>query len=542
MELPTGKVVFLTTDIAGSTRHWEEHPEVMTPALIRHNQLAEEVLARHNGFLLSHRGAGDSLFMVFSSPIDALRATVALQIAYEQEPWIGGISLRVRMGLHYGEVHLVDGNYYGQMVNFTIRIASLGHPGQILLSEPMFQALENTELSPITLRNLGTYQQTEGHGLGRVYQASHPDLPVYFPRLRFVHPPPNNIPNRAARFIGRESIIGQVRDAFQTSRLLTITGGAGVGKTRIALEVAKQMVEAEGEGIWYIDFEQRGALGKVIARAVGAHIEENDRHEENILQHISSQNLFLVWDHVERLEGEEIPWIESILSVAPQVRILVCKSTPLGLESEATFELPSLQLPTLNEAPESLTQNEAVALFMDCISATLPYLALTEQHLQNIAVLCQRLQGIPLAIELMGVRFRENNSTDIATENLDSGTQIPLREQDALLAGLVAWSTSLLTASERLLLFRLSVFEGIWTSQLAEKVCADEEIELWEILDLIYTLDSLALLTYEEHDGESYYRMHSTIRAFALEQLKESGQLPHFQSRYITARNEEVFA
>lgn len=536
MELPSGKVIFLTTDIEGSTRHWEEHPEVMTPALIRHNQLAEEVLSRHEGYLLSNRGAGDSLFMVFTSPVQALCATVELQIAYEREPWIGGISLRVRMGLHSGEVSLIDGNYYGQMVNFTIRITSLGHAGQVVLSEAMYEALQGHEYAPITLRNLGSYQQREGHDLGRIYQAVHPDFPAYFPRLRFVKPPSNNLPVRSSRFFGREPQIDYLAIALERVRLLTITGCAGIGKTRVALQVAQRMMQGEGEGIWYVDFAQPGTAEEIIAKTMGVALEGEGSLLERSLDALAPQNLLLIWDHGEEIAERNSTLVEAILSKAPQVRILACEHESLGIPGEELFALGPFELPSTTEMPtiEALTQNEAVALFVDCASTTVPAFTLDEKRLQLIATLCATLAGLPYAIELVAVRFREIDIAHPSTELPRVTSGVEKRDWTTKIADLIAWSYSLLSESEQILLCRLSVIAGTWSSEMAEHICADEQIELWEILDLIYTLDSHSLLTYEEQAGQSLYRMHESVRKFVAPHLKASGQTEKFQARYET--------
>jgi predicted ATPase/class 3 adenylate cyclase len=518
------------TDIVGSTRHWEQHPELMTVNLIRHDRLAHEIIPQYEGTIITNRGAGDSLFIVFTNAINAVYAAVALQIAYEKETWEGGITLHVRMGLHTGEANIISGNYYGQMVNFNMRLSSLGHGGQVVLSSTTYEAVKGYDFEGIALRNLGVYRQNEGHEMGNVYQAVHLELPSHLPRLRFVLPPENNLPAQSSRFIGRKEIVAQIRQQFHSNRLITLTGDEGIGKTRLALEVAQEELSAEGEGVWYVDLDQKETLSVILARAVGYPTTSVTLAE--LMRWMQAKNILLVWDHGARLAY----LLEVFLKVVPQLRVLVCQKLPLGWEVEREIDIHALEVPPQESllSAETLLQNESFALFVDRATRAMPTFTLNAQNMAPISALCRLVQGIPYAIELVAARFREAPLERIYSEIEKVPEILGTDSCYTLLQGVIGWSFDRLTSSEQVLLQRLSVFSGLWSVATAEIVCSDAIIELWEILDLHNSLADYGLLAYEVREGETYYRMHDAVRHFALPRLVESGEYETFQIAYIT--------
>jgi class 3 adenylate cyclase len=484
--LPTGTITFLFTDIEGSTRLWEQYPAAMEAALARHDALAEAVIEQHEGRLVKHRGEGDSLFAVFARAVDAVAAAVALQQALAAEPWPAEAAPRVRMSLHTGDAAFREGDYFGAAVNRCARLRAVAHGGQLLLSSATQELIRDALPDEVSLRDLGEHRLRDLARPERIFQLLHPDLPSDFPPLTSLNSLPHNLPQQVTSFIGREKEMAEVRRLLATTRLLTLTGSGGTGKTRVSLQVAADLLEGGGDGVWLVELAplaDPGLVPQAVATALGIREEPGKPLSQSLVDFLKPKRLLLLLDNCEHLLSACAELAELILRSCPGVQILATSREGLNIPGETTYRLPSLTLPDPRQptpTAESLSQYEAVRLFIDRATAAVPSFAVTNQNAPAVAQLCVRLDGIPLAIELAAARVKAMSVEQINGRIADmfrlltGGSRTALPRQQTLRAA-IDWSYDLLSEKEKILLRRLSVFAGGWTLEAAEQVCADPE-------------------------------------------------------------------
>jgi predicted ATPase/class 3 adenylate cyclase len=533
--LPTGKVTFLFTDIEGSTRLWEQQPDQMHGALARHDHLAAEIIGKHDGFVVKHRGEGDSVFAVFSDPIDAVAAALDLQRAFHTEGWPTQIPLRVRMALHTGDAILRDRDYYGAAVNRCQRLRAAAHGGQVLLSRAVCDPVKDQLPPGVGLRDLGEHRLKDCQQPERLSQLLHPELPGDFPALRSLEAFAHNLPAQLTSFIGREHDMTEVDRLLGTTRLLTVTGSGGCGKTRLALQVAADLVEAYAHGVWLVELaalSDPALVPQTVAAALGVRVEPGHTATATLSDYLRSRSLLLLLDNCEHLLAACAQLADLLLRACPKVRILATSREGLGITGETTHRVPSLSLPDRKRLPavEELTGFEAVDLFVERATAAMPSFRLNQQNATSVAQVCHQLDGIPLALELVAVRVRSLPVEQIV-QRLDDrfrllavGSRTALPRQQTLRA-LIDWSYDLLSEPERVLMQRLSVFMGGWTLAAAEAVAMGDGIEAHEVLDLLTALVDKSLVIYVERNGEARYRLLETIREYGLEILADSGDV-----------------
>jgi predicted ATPase/class 3 adenylate cyclase len=578
VNLPTGTVTFLLTDVEGSAKLWELHPEAMRVALTRHDALAADIIARHGGVLIKHRGEGDSLFAVFARAADALAAVCALQRAYVAEPWPGyaeeeggsrraesdpfapaAFALRVRMALHTGEADLRDGDYFGPVVNRCARLRAIAHGGQILLSEATQQLASGNLPFGVVLQDTGLHRLRDLQQPERVYQLWHPELPSDFPRLRSLDTLPNNLPRQLTSFVGRESEMAEVKRLLAQNCLLTLTGTGGLGKTRLALQVAADILEDYSDGVWLVALEalsDPALVPQAVAYALGVREEAGRQLTQTLVDYAKAKTLLLILDNCEHLLTACAELADSLLRACPNLRILANSREPLSIGGEFIYRVPPLSLPDPKRLPsrEQLAQFEAVKLFLDRAYAALPSFSMTDRNAVAVSQVCHQLDGIPLAIELAAARIKSLPVEQIATRLddrfrlLTGGSRTALPRQQTLRA-LFDWSYDLLSDRERELFHRLSVFAGGLTLDAAEEVCADKDIGgrlrddfpllppsalillPFDLLDLLSQLVDKSLLVAEEQEGRVRYRLLETLRQYGREKLDESGLTAVMQRR-----------
>jgi len=550
--LPGGTVTFLFTDIEGSTRLWEQHPEAMRLALARHDALMREAIQAHNGHIV--KGTGDGLHAVFARASDGLAACLAAQLAFQADEPKEPASIRIRMALHTGSAQERDGDYFGSCVNRAARLMSIGHGGQVLLSEATCALVRETLPAPAGLRDMGRHRLRDLNTPEQVAQLLHPALPAAFPPLQSLDAFATNLPVQLTSFIGREKELSEVQDLLARTRLLTLTGSGGCGKTRLALQAAAEMLEAFPDGVWLAELaalSDPALVAQTVAQALGAREEPGREITQTLAERLKSQRALLILDNCEHVLTPCARLADALLRACPQVKILATSREGLGIAGEQQFRVPSLSLPELERppAPASLYQFEAVRLFIERALLCRSDFALTEANAPVLASVCWRLDGIPLAIELAAARVRSMAVEEIHArlDNrfrlLTSGSRTALPRQQTLKA-LIDWSYELLTPAERTLLARLSVFAGGWTLEAAEQVIGNREqgrgnreqsrkglysslfpVPSDEVLDVLTSLVEKSLVIYEEGDGGARYRLLETVRQYARERLMESGEM-----------------
>ena len=540
--LASGTVTFLFTDIEGSTRLWEQQPERMKPALAAHDALARKTIEGHHGTVV--KMTGDGIHAAFDDAVDALAATVALQQALADPAATHGVPLRVRCGLHAGVVERRDNDYFGGPVNRAARIVGAAHGGQVLLSQAVFDGVRETLPAAVSLRDLGKVRLKDLSTPEHVYQVVHPQLRQEFPALRSLEATPNNLPQQVTSFIGRGKELAELRRLLAGTRLLTLTGSGGCGKTRLCLQVAADSLERFPDGVWLVELaplSDPGLVPQTVATVLSLKEEPGKSISQTLTDYLKDNRLLLLLDNCEHLLDGCARLADALLRQCPQVTILVSSREALGMGGEQAYRVPSLSLPDPKQAhtPASVAPFEAVQLFSERALFARSDFQVTDQNAATLVSICRRLDGIPLAIELAAARAR-SISIDEIDRKLDhrfalltGGSRTALPRQQTLRA-LLDWSYDLLNATEQALFRRLAVFAGGWTPEAAEQVCVGPPVDNMAIVDLLAFLTDKSLVVVEERDGATRFRMLETLRQYARERLLESGEEAHWQGRHLT--------
>lgn len=540
--LPTGTLTYLFTDVEGSTRLWEQYPDQMRGVMIRHDDLIESSVVNYGGSIVRPRGEGDSRFAVFPRAQDAVAAACAIQRALYNEPWKIPSPLLVRMGLHTGAGDLRDNDYYGPAVNRCARLRNAARGGQVLLSQNTHDLVEDALPEGVSMRDLGEHRLKDLNRAEHIYQLVIEGLLEDFPPLKVLENLHTNLPASLTSFVGRERETEEVKQLLTRTRLLTITGAGGAGKTRLALHVAEDLLEFFGDGVWLIDLapiSDPALIVQFVADVLGIREEAGKSLQQLLISYMRTKNTLLLLDNCEHMIQGVAQFVETILRSAPELRILTTSREALGMSGEVIWRILHLSTPGLTDrvVPENLVQYEAVKLFAERAAAVKPDFAVTVENASAVAKICARLDGIPLAIELAAARVRVLSVEEIA-DRLDdrfrllvSGNRTALPRQQTLRA-LLDWSYDLLSDHERILLRRLSAFTGGWTLQAVEEVCADRFIEAWQILDLLIHLVDKSLVIGESHEGVERYRFLETIRQYAQEHLLVAGEVEELARKH----------
>jgi len=531
-DLPTGTVTFLFTDIEGSTKLWEKSPRGMQIALTRHDSILWEVIEEHGGSVF--KTVGDAFCAVFPTALGALESALAAQRGLFSEAWGEEIgALRARMALHTGTTHERDGDYFGPPVNRVARLLSAGHGGQILLSSST-QELVRDHLPPKThLRDLGDRRLKDLSRPERIFQLTAPDLPSEFPPLRTLETHTNNLPLQATPLIGREQEVKAVCGLLRSpeTRLLTLLGPGGMGKTRVGLQVAAELVDDFEDGVFFVPIAaitDPTLVAPTIARVLGLSEGGAQPPEELLEGYLRVRQTLLLLDNLEQVL-EAAPVVDRLLSTAAGLKILATSRTPLGLYGEYEFPIPPLSLPDPASLPplENLTEYEAVRLFVERARAVRPDFSLAEDNAPAVVEICGRLDGLPLAIELAAARIKLLTPQLLLDRlgnrlKLLTGGATNLPERQRTLRNAIEWSYDLLDEGEKMLFGRLGVFSSGSTLEAMEAVCDAEGDLPTDVFEGVSSLLDKSLLRQEEGaGGEPRFVMLETIREFALEKFEE---------------------
>ncbi|MDT5387259.1 MAG: hypothetical protein QOE04_900 [Mycobacterium sp.] len=522
-ELPTGTVTLLLADIEGSTRLWQTQPEEMTAAIARLDRTVTEVISAHHGVRPVEQGEGDSFVVAFARASDAVACALTLQ----QAP-LAPIPLRI--GVHTGEVQLRDeGNYMGPTINRTARLRDLAHGGQTVLSGTTEDLVLDGLPADAWLTDLGSHQLRDLPRRVRVVQLCHPDIRNEFPPLRTGETVvAQHLPVQFTSFVGRESELNDLRRALVDNRLVTLTGAGGVGKTRLAVQVAAQVAGDFG-GVWLVDLapiNDPDLVPVAVIRALGLPDQQGSSTMDMLLRFVGGRRILLVLDNCEHLLDACATLVVALQGGCPAVRIMATSREPIGVVGEVSWRVPSLSL-----------ADEAIELFIDRARRVRPDFRLTDENAAIAAEICLRLDGVPLAIELASARVRVMSLTEIRDglhdrfRLLTGGARTAVRRQQTLRAS-VDWSHALLTEPERILFARLAVFMGGFDLDAAEVIASDGDVKRFQVLDLLTLLVDKSLVLAESASGRTRYRLLETVRQYALEKLGESGQADAVRARH----------
>ncbi len=526
-------LTFLFTDIEGSTALLRRQGEgVYAQVLAGHHSLIRSGLAAHGGQEVSTEG--DAFFAVFSSPRACVAAVTQMQQAIEAHPWPAGEHVRVRMGVHTGEAARTATGLVGLDVHRAARVAAVAYGGQVLLSETV-AALVRDSLPPgVALRDLGVHRLKDLGRPEQIFQLDATGLQAEFPPLRSLGHPAlqHNLPAQLASFIGRERELSQVRALVESCRLVTLTGAGGSGKTRLGLQVAAELLDGSGDGVWLVELAavtDEDAVAPAICQALGIATQPGRPVAETLLDALAPQDVLIVLDNCEHLIGACAKAADAIVRHCPRAHLVATSREPLGISGETLYRVPSLSLPPPGgDGPPSAGSSDAVALFVERAKEQGVDLFLDEETGPLVVSVCARLDGMPLAIELAAARLRSlslgalHDRLDQRFRLLTGGDRTALERQQTLRAT-VDWSYSLLNGAEQLLLRRLSVFADGFDLEAAEQVCGFGDIEAFEVTGLLGSLVDKSLVVAEPTGGAFRYRLLETIRQFAAERLVEAG-------------------
>jgi predicted ATPase len=515
-------VTFLFTDIEGSTRRWEADAEVMRAALSKHDQVLQTAIESHDGFLFSH--TGDGVVVAFASPRSAVDAAVKAQLALE---------LPVRMGIATGEAELRDGDYFGTVLNRAARVMAAGRGGQILIADSTAGLLSGVDLQDLGPRRLRDVPIPVG-----VFQLRSAGLRVEFPPLRALDTTPGNLRPPTTSLIGRESDVDAITTAVRSHRLVTLTGVGGVGKTRLALEVAAQVADEFPDGVWVFELAavtDPASVPDAVAAVLGITQQPGKTVNESVAAALEGRSRLLVFDNCEHVLDAAADMIEAIFSHSQTVTILATSREGLGVVDEQLWPVPSLEL------------DAAVDLFIERAHRVAP--GFSVPNASAVAEICRRLDGIPLAIELAASRI-SSMAVDEIRDRLDHRFRLLVgsrrgRGHHQTLRHAVAWSYDLLDDAEKALLDRCSVFSGGFDLQSACAVVGFDGSDDYQVLDLLDALVRKSLLIADQSAGRTRFSMLETIREFADEQLVARGEAVEARNahaRHFAGREADIMA
>jgi predicted ATPase/class 3 adenylate cyclase len=551
IQLPTGTVTFLFTDIEGSTRLAQEHPDRWEALRARHHAILQSACETNHGYVF--QVIGDAFCAAFHTAKDGLAAAIDAQRKLQTEDW-DEAPIKVRMGIHTGSAELHDTEYRGYLTMAKVqRVMSVAYGGQILASNASAELLHNEMPKGINLRDMKEHRLKGLPISERLWQVMVSELQQDFPPLQSLNEIPNNLPIQVTSFIGREQHIVETKQLLLSTHLLTLTGSGGMGKTRLSLHLAAEVLDTFKNGVWLIELAPLSdpiAVPFTVASVLGLREEPGRPLINTLIAWLGDKELLLILDNCEHLLEACAKFVDQVLHASNTTRILATSREALGIAGESIYRVPSLQTPKPEEKIkiDQFEQYDAVRLFIDRATKSLSTFRVTNANSPAVAQICYRLDGIPLAIELAAARVKALSVEKIA-ERLDDrfrlltgGSRTALPRQQTLRA-MIDWSHSLLSDPERILFKRLSVFTGGWTVDSAEQVCSSDGLEPADILDLNTHLVDKSLVIMEDGADGIRYQMLETIRQYAVDKLETSGEADIFRKRhadYFSNLAEEV--
>jgi predicted ATPase/class 3 adenylate cyclase len=527
--LPRGAVTFLLTDVAGSVVLWERAPDAMAASIARHDEIAREIVGRNGGMLRKTRGEGDSTFSVFVSASDAVKAALEFQLTLGAESWRDALPLSVRAVVHTGEAELRDADYYGPAVNRAARARSVAQGGQVLVTEATAALVGDTLPRGAGLRDLGRHRLRDLSRSERLYQLTHSELLDEFAPSASAESSVS-LPSRSASFVGRDAEIDEVAAVFASSRLVTLTGPGGCGKTSLAVQVAAVIATKYPDGVVFVDLAPVGT-GELVPGAIAAALDIRERPgqtpTESIAEYLGHQHRLVLLDNCEHVAEAARAVVDAILRAGPNARILATSREHLGLAGEVIWLVPPLD------------DEVAIRLFDDRARAASPSFDAFAQR-AAVSRLCERVDGMPLAIELAAARVNVLSVDQIAARLDDSlrlldpeSRTAPTRQRT--LSATFAWSYDLLSGPEQALFAHLAVFAGGFTLDAVEAIAIATDVAGEDVVGFFVRLvdKSLVLRVATTDDAEPRYRMLEPLRQFARTRLVALGAEPGARDAHL---------
>lgn len=553
LKIPSGTVTFLFTGLEDSAKLGQENPLLYQTIQEKHDSVLKETIESNNGFIF--KKTVDSFCSAFNNARDALNASVEIQRKLLNQS-IDNFEIKVRVGIHSGEAEFANGDYSGYITLSKVnRIMSAANAGQILISEPVYNAIKYDDDNYIYFKDFGKRKLKDIVTPEHIFQVCEENILSDFPPINSLDARQNNLPVELTKFIGREKDIDEIRKLLVNTRLLTIVGFGGTGKTRLSVHIAYNMLDEFANGTWFAGLAQLSESSNVTEEIISALKITTDIKRSTLdvlVDFLREKELLLILDNCEHLINECAKITEILLQKCPKVKIIVTSRESLHISGETIYNLLPLSLPDMekSQSMESLAQYESVRLFIDRVLAVKHDFKIDNSNLPVVAQLCYELDGIPLAIELAAARVKVLPVEKILERLKDrfsllTGGKRTLLPRQQTLKALIDWSYDLLSEKEKLFFSRLSVFSGGWTLEASENVCSDETIDEFEVLDLLTTLTDKSLIKVAESGYNSRYTMLETIRKYCDEKLTESGKKDELKKKqfeyfYNLVENSEI--
>jgi predicted ATPase/class 3 adenylate cyclase/DNA-binding SARP family transcriptional activator len=527
---PSGAVTLLFSDIEGSTRAWEHHPTEMGVALARHEVLVRGAIESAGGYVF--KTVGDAFCAAFTTPTSALVAAADAQLALSAEPWPEVTPIRVRMALHSGVCEEREDDYFGPVVNRVARLGAAAHGGQTLLSNSTVELLGGVLPAGTTLTDLGEHRLKDLERPMHAFQLNVDGLSTDFPALRSLNSPRlyNNLPVQPSSFVGRRRELAQLHILLGETRLVTLTGSGGAGKTRLALQVAANLLDGSGDGVWLVDLaplDSDDLVALAVASVLGVSPDPNRPMASALGDALAERSFLLLLDNCEHLIHAVARLTQELLETCPGLSVLATSREPLGLPGEHVFRIPSLTTPNDDDDADAVRNCEAVQLFVERAIQRGVSLRWDAGTASAVAHICRRLDGIPFALELGAACLRLMSLPELEGRLdqrfalLTGGSRTALPRQQTLLA-MVTWSWDLLSANERDMLARLSVFAGGFDFAAVGEVIGVGAMQAGDFMEPLAALVDKSLVQLDEGGGgQTRYRLLETVRDFASGQLEE---------------------
>ncbi len=523
---------FLFTDIEGSTRLWEQYPQIMSSLLVEHNRIMRQAIETHRGSVF--KTVGDGFCAVFESPLDALLAALAAQHALQaQHPSekTGSISIKVRMGLHTGPAEQNNNDYFGPTLNRVARLMAAASGGQTLISSTTKELVAKSLPQGVELRDLGRHRLRDIKDEEHIFQVVVPGLVNQFPPIKSMSPRVTNLPAQLTSFVGRSEDVNEVCRLLRLPnvRLLTLLGAGGIGKSRLSLQVGTNLQDEFEDGTFFVALapvSRPEAIIEVIAQTLKVEEAGSVSLLDAVKSHLQNRQLFLVLDNFEQVI-DAAPLVNDLLATAPRMKVLTTSREELMVYGERVYKLSPLSVPDTSQIldPRTVLNYSAVALFNERVQSAQSDFAIDATNIADVVSICRRLDGLPLAIELAAVRARDLAIGEIA-EQLSSRLQtlskgprdFPSRQRT--MRGAIEWSYNLLPVEEQQTFARLGVFVGAFTIEAADVITGAETLN---------RLAEKSLIRQTSDEEPVTFTVLETLREFALEQLTLHAELEPLQ-------------
>ena len=526
--LPSGTMTFLITDVEGSTRRWDRHPDEMREAMAIHDRVLGAAIRDHGGTQVESGREGDSVLAVFARATDALACALDIQTELAAQTWPAGADLHLRVAIHSGEAELRGGHYFGPTVYRCARVLATGHGDQVLVTQATHDLVLDSPREGASLRDLGPHRLRDLERPERIFQLEARGLRSDFPPLKSMDPQRHNLPISPTGFIGREAELAEIAERLRPHRMLTLVGPGGTGKTRLALQAAAENIERFEDGVWFVELasvREPELVAQTVAEALGIREEAGRPIAKTLVDRLRDKKFLLVLDNCEHLIAAVVKLADQLFHDCSGIRLLATSREALRVNGEAIMRVGPL------------TEPDAVVLFVERSAAVESGFRITDGNTQLIREICRRVEGIPLAVELAAGRSRMMTPAEILARLQESFSVLAGGSRSAegrheTLNTAIDWSYWLLSDDEQRLLRCLSVFFGGFTLDALTAVFGDTAVPPIDLLGQL--IDKSLVAPQEAADGSTRYALLETVREYGHRKLRENGEHEAVHNRHGT--------